>query len=151
MSVSVQRVDVLKAAEDLRQRTLSSIPRQLDRFVYLASTRDYNTGMYYHDGLSASFSSEAACEALANCHREAFQALVSLSVEQLVGEMEAYMASQNHPREFISVWKSLQPYRVAVPVGVDAFSAEFLFSNFRIALAIAEERLRSPRHSKQAA
>jgi len=149
--VVAKRMDVQKAAQDLRMRTLATLPRTLDRFIYLASTRDYNTGMYYHDGLSARFSPEAACEALADCHREAFHRLVAMPMEQLVNEMEAYIASQSYPRDFISVWKGLQPYRVAIPVKADPFSAELLFSNFRVALAIVEERLLPPHHSKQAA
>jgi len=54
-------MDVQKAAEDVHRRTLATIPRALDRFIYLASTRDYNTGMYFHDGLAARFSAEVAC------------------------------------------------------------------------------------------
>ena len=61
--------------------------------IYLASTRDYNTGLYYHQGLALRFSEEAACEALADCHREAFEELVAASLEELVYELEAYLKS----------------------------------------------------------
>ena len=92
-----KRIDVQRAAHDLHLRTLSKIPRPLDRLIYLASTRDYNTGLYYHDGLAARFSEEVACEALADCHREAFRELTSSSLEDLVSQMEAYMASIHTP------------------------------------------------------
>lgn len=142
MASAAKRMDVQKASEDLRHRTLAAIPRAFDRFIYLASTRDYNTGLYYHDGLATQFSSEVACEALADCHRESFQQLISSSIEELVDQMEGYMASsQSRPQDFVAVWKGLQPYRVAVPVETDIFSAEFLFSNLKVALAIVEERL----------
>ena len=39
-----QRIDVQRTAHDLHLRTLSKIPRPLDRLMYLASTRDYSTG-----------------------------------------------------------------------------------------------------------
>ena len=82
------------------------------------------------------------CEALANCHRETFHQLIAAPVEDLVSQMEGYMASsQSRPQDFVAVWKGLEPYRVAVPVETDPFSAEFLFSNFKVALAIVEERL----------
>ena len=147
MAATLKRMDVERASEDLRRRTLGGIPRALDRFIYLASTRDYNTGLYYHDGLASQFSMDVVCEALANCHRETFQELIAAPVEDLVDQMQGYMASsQSRPQDFVAVWKGLEPYRVAVPVEADPFSADFLFSNFKVALAIVEERLqRSPR------
>ena len=136
-----KNADVLQAANDLRRRTLSRFERPLDRLIYLASTRDYNTGVYYHDGLAATFSQDVACQALADCHREAFRQLVETSLESLVAQLEAYMRSV-HPsaKMFIYAWRNLEPYRVAVPVGTDTLSAEFLFANFRTALAILEAR-----------
>ncbi len=146
MSLVTERTEVEKAVDDLQRRTLSKMHRPLDRLIYLASTRDYNTGLYYHDGLASQFGEEAACEALAECHREAFRQLVSCSLEVLVRQMEAYMeATHTYPSDFLAMWKGLEPYRVAVPVKADPLSIEFLFSNFRIALAILDARLRGPR------
>jgi hypothetical protein len=135
-------MDVQQAADDLRRRSLSEFPRPLDRLIYLASMRDYNTGLYYHDGLASRFSQEVACEAMADCHREAFRQLVGCSLEDLVAQMEGYMASTHtSPGDFLTAWKGLEPYRVAVPVESDPLSAEFLFSSFKIALVILESRL----------
>jgi hypothetical protein len=142
MRWNTKRENVELAATDLRNRTLSEIPRSLDRLIYLASMRDYNTGLYYHDGLAARFSQEAACEALANCHREVFRELLGTPLKELVAQMEAYVrATRTSPFDFVSSWKKLEPYRVTVPVETDSLSSEFLFSNFRIALAILEARL----------
>jgi len=142
MEANLKRLDVQQAADDLRRRTLSKISRPLDRLIYLASTRDYNTGFYYHDGLASRFNEEVVCEALADCHREALRELVSSSLEELVRQMDAYMDSTHtSPADFIAAWKKLEPYRVAVPVDTDSLTAEFLFSNFKIALAILEARL----------
>ena len=105
--------------------------------------RDYNTGLYYHDGLATRYSAEVACEAMADCHREAFRQLVGNSLEELVDQLEAYMASTHtSPTDFVTAWKGLEPYRVAVPVESDPLSAQLLFSSFKIALAILESRLR---------
>jgi len=137
-------MDVEQAAEDLRSRTLSEIPRSLDRLIYLASMRDYNTGLYYHDGLASRFTQDVACEALADCHREAFSELVGCSLRELVGQMEGYInATHTCPRDFVTAWKKLEPYRVAVPVETDPVMAHFLFSSFKIALAVLEARLHS--------
>ena len=137
-----RRLDVQQAAEDLRYRTLSAISRPLDRLIYLASMRDYNTGLYYHEGLASRFTQEAACEALADCHAEVFRQLVRCSIDDLVRQMEAYMNSTHtSPVEFLAAWMKLEPYRVTVPVETDPLSVDLLFSNFRIALAILEARL----------
>ena len=133
-----------QAASDLRSRTLADIPRSLDRLIYLASMRDYNTGLYYHDGLASRFTQEVACEALADCHREAFSQLVGCSLRELVSQMEGYIDSTHtSPRDFVAAWKKLEPYRVAVPVETDPLTAQLLFSSFKIALAILEARLPS--------
>ncbi|HVB58819.1 MAG TPA: hypothetical protein VNE63_20635 [Candidatus Acidoferrales bacterium] len=142
MKAVSKRMDVRIAAEDLRRRTLARIERPLDRLIYLASTRDYNTGSYYHEGLASRFTEEVASEAMADCHREAFRDLLSSSLENLVQQMEAYIDSTyTSPSAFIAAWRKLEPYRVAVPVETDLLSAEFLFSNLKIALVILEARL----------
>lgn len=152
MAPELKRMDVQRAVDDLRRRTLAGLSQPLAKFIYLASMRDYNTGLYYHDGLADRFSSEVACEALADCHREAFQQLLKSSVESLVRQLEGYLASSRaRALDVVAVWKGLEPYRVAVPVGTDPFAAEFLFSNLKIALAIVEERLTQSQRSKQAA
>jgi hypothetical protein len=141
---ATRRIDVAQAASDLRSRTLAEIPRSLDRLIYLASMRDYNTGLYYHDGLASRFTQEVACEALADCHREAFRQLVGCSLRELVSQMEGYIESTHtRPRDFVAAWKKLEPYRVAVPVETDPLTAQLLFSSFKIALAILEARLLS--------
>lgn len=134
---------VRDAADDMRQRTLAKIRRPLDCLIYLASLRDYNTGLYYHEGLAARFGQDVACEALADCHREVFRELFAASLEELVEQLEAYVDSTHAARvDFIAAWQGLEPYRIAVPVETDTVSGELFFSNLRIALAILQSRLR---------
>jgi hypothetical protein len=146
VAAKAKRADVLAASKDLRVRTLSYTFCSLDRLVYLASMRDYNTGLYVHEGLAARFSPEVACEALADCHRECFRELISLGLQDLTGQLELYMRSTGTaPADFLRSWRDLEPYRVAVPVGTDSLMAQFLFSNLKIALAILErQNLRVP-------
>jgi len=149
VSFVTKRMDVQAAADDMRRRTLSQIKRPLDRLIYLASLRDYNTGVYYHEGLASRFSDDAVCEALSDCHREVFRQLFSCSLEDLVAQLEAYADSTNaSPASFIAAWQGLEPYRVSIPAETDSVSAGFFFSNLRVALAILQNRLRvrrSPR------
>lgn len=147
MNPSSRHEHVRAASRDLRLRTLSQYPNPLGRLIYLASLRDYNSGLYYHDGLASRFSEEAACEALADSHREAYRELLSSSLEDIVAQLEGYMLSTGRDSyEFLSAWKSLRPYQVAIPAETNPLAAEFLFSNLKIALAILESRSRtSPR------
>jgi hypothetical protein len=139
-----KHADVLEAARDFRNRTLVHMPEPLQQFIYLGSTRDYNSGLYCHQGLALRFSEEAVCEALADCHRQAFNDLLSASLEELVRQMEEYVKStQASVKDFIVTWRELQPYRVAIPVGTDSLSSEFVFSNLKIALTILEANLAS--------
>lgn len=141
MTLLPKHMDVQAASRDLRLRTLSQIPHALDRLIYLASMRDYNTGIYHHAGLASRFSEEVACEALADCHREAFRQLLTASLEDTVNQLLAYMeASRIDPLEFLAAWRDLKPYQVAAPAGTDRLAAAFLFSNLKIALAILESR-----------
>lgn len=136
-----RRLDVQQAADDVRSRTLARIQRPIDRLIYLASTRDYNTGIYHHDGLANRYGAAVACEALADCHREVFQELLACSVKNLVSQMEGYICSAGiGASEFLTSWKRLEPYRVAIPVETEPLSREFLFCNLKTALAILESR-----------
>lgn len=145
MDHRLERKEVQAAADDLRRRTLAHMPRALDRLIYLASMRDYNSGAYYHAGLAAHFSEGAASEAIAGCHREAFRQLLSASLEEIVGQLQAYASSSGvQPEDFVEAWKTVEPFRVAVPADTDPLTAEFLCSNLRISLAIFENRLAAP-------
>jgi hypothetical protein len=140
-----ESIDLQEAAEVVHAHTLAKMPRLLDQFIYLASLRDGNSGLYHHEELADRFGPEVACQVLADCHREVCRQLFACSLDELVTQMLGYMKSpQARSRDFISLWKELEPYRAAVPVRTERISAQFLFSNFRIALAIAEERLAAP-------
>jgi hypothetical protein len=150
MSPRFRDDDVANAADDLRRRTLSHFERPLDRLIYLASTRDYNTGIYYHDGLAAAFGEDAACQALAECHREAFRQVIGSSLRDLVQQVEEYIESVHLTRgAFVAAWQKLEPYRVTVPLESDPLAAEFFFGNLRTALAILDSR-QQRRHSTAA-
>jgi hypothetical protein len=134
-------VTMRSAYDDLLRRTLSSIPCDLARLVYLASTRDYNSGMYHHDGLSARYGPAQARDALEDAHWDIFYRLVALSLEKLVNELELYvLASREVPTGFIHAWQELEPYRVAVPMEVDSTTVQLFLSNIRLALEVLRFR-----------
>ena len=134
-------VTVNDAYDDLLRRSLSRINGDLARLIYLASTRDYNTGKYNHDGLAACFRAEIACKALEMAHRQIFNRIAACSLEELVREVELYVSSSRQSRqELLEVWQKLEPYRVALPVDVNAAVAQLFVSNIKVALAILGRR-----------
>jgi hypothetical protein len=132
---------VQKAVRDLEGRTLTKIPGDIAKLVYLCSTRDYNTGRYYHDGLSIFFGAEVANAALARCHDSTFQVLLYKSLSQIVDSLARYFEATGQPRDHVlQVWQKLQAYHVLIPAGCDSLSAEFFLSNIKIALAMLNQR-----------
>ena len=124
---------ILQAAyNDLLRRSLSKISGDLARVIYLASTRDYNTGTYHHEGLAARFRSDVAAQALETAHREIFYRIAACSLEQLVGEMEIYLNSSHQAREdVLHIWQKLEPYRLALPMDTNTAVARLFVTNLR--------------------
>jgi len=141
VSAEVKLMPLQQAYDDLAYRSLSRIPCELGRLIYLASTREYNTGNYYHQGLADRFGPEAAQKALEIAHRQAFYKVSAYSLEDLVEELERYLASTKEDlKECLRAWQKLEPYRIAVPADVNATVARLFTSNLRLALAILRFR-----------
>jgi hypothetical protein len=149
MSAEVKLVPVHKAYDDLLNRTLSGISCDLGRLIYLASTREYNSGNYYHEGLASRFGPEAARKALEIAHRQSFYKVSAFSLEDLVSELETYLQStRENPEECLRAWQRLEPYRIAIPIDVNVTVARLFTSNLRLALAILRFR-QAPSHSRR--
>jgi hypothetical protein len=141
MSESLKYAARNDANDDLLRRTLSTIHCDLARLIYLASTRDYNSGMYHHEGLSARYGPEKARDALQAAHRDIFSHLVALPLQELVVELEIYVRfSHEAPTGFIHAWQELEPYRVAVPMDADSTMVQLFLSNIRLALEVLRFR-----------
>ena len=142
MESGFERQGVREAIEDVRRRTLAGVRGDIGKLICLASTRDYNTGRYYHDGLAFRFTAEVAEQALEFSHRAIFERLVLSSLETFTQEVEIFLRGNHEsPEKVIGIWRKLEPYRVTVPQNSDIVSVELFLSNTRIALAILESRL----------
>jgi hypothetical protein len=150
MTSSIKLITVQAAYEDFLQRSLSKVSCDLARLIYLASTRDYNTGSYHHDGLSSRFNPEVAAKAIEIAHRQIFYQLSAYSLEELVEQLKTYFdSSQESAEEILRTWQKLEPYRIAIPVEVNPAVARLFLSNVRLALAIWRSRrdqAQSPPH-----
>jgi hypothetical protein len=148
MNNSVQFAAMQSARDDLERRTLAGINGDLARLIYLASTRDYNSGVYHHEGLAARFGQEQAREALQTAHCDTFRRLVALPLQALVSELEIYVnVSREAPDGLIHAWRELEPYRVAIPMEMDATMVQLFLSNIKLALEVLELRQKLSRES----
>ena len=130
-------VAVEDALRDLEVRTLARLDGDFARLVYLASTRDYNSGRYEHDGLSFRFTKCVAEQALAVAHREVFVGLALFPLEDLVLQLERYIRSGcAEPGELVTTWSELEAYRMLPPAHDDPLTIKLFESNVKIALAI---------------
>lgn len=141
MNGRVKPIRVDDAYADLLERSLSTISCDLGRLIYLASTRDYNTGSYHHEGLAVRFQPDAAREALKTAHEQIFLRIAGQSLEELVAQLEKYLdASRQDVSEVLRAWQRLEPYRIAIPMAANATVARFFLSNIRLAVAIVRHR-----------
>jgi hypothetical protein len=125
------------ALRDLENRTLAKLDGDFARLIYLASTRDYNSGRYEHDGLSFRFTKQVAEEALGAAHREVFVSLALCTLKDLVAELERYIRSGcAQPLELLATWNDSGAYRVLPPAQDDPLTVKLFMSNVKIALAI---------------
>ena len=139
-------ITVDAALRDLEARTLAKLDGDFARLVYLASTRDYNSGHYEHSGLGFHFSKPVAEEALETAHRGVFESLALSSLEAMVGQLERYIRSGSvEAVELLTTWQDLEAYRILVPTQDDALTVKLFISNIKIALAIVEPSWRKSR------
>jgi hypothetical protein len=124
------------AIQDLENRTLAAIPSALGRLVYLASTRDYNSGDYHHEGFFFRFGADAGAVALETCHQRAFQAVLLVGLQDLTEEIETYMQATGDPAKTMMAWRRLKAYQLLIPVPCDPVSASLFSSNIQLALGV---------------
>jgi hypothetical protein len=130
-------VDVEYALRDLESRTLAKLEGDFAKLIYLASTRDYNSGRYEHDGLSFHFTRLVADQALAAAHREVFVRLALSPLKTLVAELDRYIHSGcARPDELVKNWNDLEAYRILSPAQDDPLTVKLFISNVKIALAM---------------
>jgi hypothetical protein len=150
MTLERRHIDIGPAIADLRNRTLSRLPGDFSRLVYLASSRDLSSGHYSHDGLAFHFGENVASKAMAACHTEIFHRLVYCSLEELIEELRNYISSTTvRPKDFLQSWTHLGSYRVTIPSECDETAAEIFLSNVKIALAILQRRQESALQDEQ--
>lgn len=133
----IRNLEVEEAIDVIKRRELSGLRSEFSGLTYLSSTRDYNSGRYYHEDLARRFSEEAMERALAACHEEIFERLVYFPLAELARQLEIYVSViPEAPANILRAWSKLEPFRVLMPMSSDRLSAELFVSNVRVALTI---------------
>ena len=129
--------DILNALE-------MSLPTDMARLIFLATVRDNNSGHYYHPEVARRYSPEIADAAMLACHKQIYERVVSLSLEDLTDQLDDYMATVRASKNrLIESWSKLRAYRATIPMDTDPISAEIFFMKVDVAVAILGARLSS--------
>lgn len=121
------------------KKILAELPNDLARVIYLASIRDYNTGVYLQAELSRRYGAVPVDQILKLHHERAFQNLLESPVCAYVEQLGLYISFAGAPRaELIKTWKDLKAYNSAIPLQCDTLAAELFRLNVVSALCILE-------------
>jgi hypothetical protein len=135
----VRNMEVEAAIAEIKKRELGGLRSEFSGLTYLASTRDYNSARYYHEGLARRFTEDVMEQALAACHTEVFRRLACRSVEEIVRQLDVYVrATPEPPANVLRAWTELEPFRVLRPLGCDQLLADLFVSNVKVVLCILQ-------------
>jgi hypothetical protein len=85
-----------RAAENFKERTLSTLPTLLERLAYICSLQMAD-GQYRHWGLTRTFGARSAQEAIRATHAELAAALVQSPVSEIYREYQEAVGRENGP------------------------------------------------------
>ena len=129
--------DAEAAKEVLEFHRLDRIGEDFGRLVYLASTRDQNTGAYHDVVLASLFSESAAASALSISHHEIFCRLALSSLESLVSQLKRYLRSPSLDlHKTLRTLEALNQSSPLIPSNCDPVMRELFLSNVRVSLAV---------------
>jgi hypothetical protein len=82
-------------AAELWRKTLSRIPTQFGRLVFISSLRDALTGRYYHPPLSQIVGGEITDRTLCHSHHHVFSEWLSFPLAQQKADLDEYLGASN--------------------------------------------------------
>jgi len=135
-----------KIIHDFTATTLSVIPSQYGRLIYIASLRDLSSGRYEHAGLTALYPTEAVQQAVKKCHEEVFERILETPLQ--VQERDLRECFENMPggmQSAVTNWSRLEAYRVLMPEESPDYLRELFCSNLRALLEILQLEFSSAR------
>jgi hypothetical protein len=125
------------AVHDVWRNTLSQIPSNFGRLIYLASLRSFDTGRYEHHGLSLIFGDAEADRALRRTHIEIFEKWKASNLQEQKADIDLYLSSLGESRkQVVESWAHVKPYANLVPATASAAEREHFRSDFVALLSL---------------
>jgi hypothetical protein len=125
------------AAADLWRHTLSQIPSQFGRLVYLSSLRNSNTGSYEHHGLALVFGEQQSDETLRSSHEAAFAEWLTYGLEHQKADLDLYLSSLGaNKKNLLRIWQRLAPYRNLIPASAKSADRRLYLSDLETLLEV---------------
>jgi hypothetical protein len=132
--------EIAQVVADMQARSLAEMPGHFSRLVYLASLRDYSTGRYHHYGLETRYSAAAVDHGVRQCHAQAFEELITLSLEDQTRDLLAFFHSLREDRKrLIETWRKLKSYQVLPPEDCPPLARELYDKNIEVMLQVLRE------------
>lgn len=125
--------------EDFTTRTLSAIPSEYARLVYVSTLRDLPTGRYLHAGLSSRYPEGAVNEVLTASHGELFARILEMPLEEQFADLQTCLQGLGGELgKQAGRWRELEFYRALIPVGVTTQLRELFCANLDALLSVVE-------------
>lgn len=134
-----------KVIEDLWRNTISAVPSDMGKLVYLASLRDANSGVYHHYGLETIYSPEQADRAIRQTHLELFYGWLKRPLAEQKEDLEHYFRTvEGELGTILENWRILEPYRGYVPVDADVAGRQLFMDDVRLIVDLLWRELFPP-------
>jgi hypothetical protein len=123
------------ASEDLWQRTLSQIPTQFGRLVYLSRLHNPELHRYEHYGLAAVFGQERAEQALRESHEAVLLQWLAYSMAQQIEDLDSYLTGlQQSRKRLLGNWLKSRSYVLFLPAHVSPAQRALFEANLELIL-----------------
>lgn len=134
---AIPQDEVERVVRDFETRTLSALSEDFGRLVYLASLRDYNTGLYHHYGLESLHPPEVVDAALRQCHTRVFEGLMGLPLKEQTEDLLDFFESLKQDKtRLVEAWQRLRSYQILPPEHCHPLARELFDKNIEIMLRV---------------
>lgn len=134
-----------KVLQDLFRNTLSKVPSDFGKLVYLTSLRDANSGLYHHYGLETVYSPEQSDRALRQSHIELFYDWLRKPLAEQQEDLQHYFRTvEGELGTILENWKTLEPYRGYIPLEADAAGRELFIEDLGLLVDLMLSELFPP-------
>jgi hypothetical protein len=126
-----------RVIEAFTRGNLAAISSQLGRIFYVNSLRDPATGIYHHPDLEAAYPPGSVQDAIAYCHRELFDRVLELPLDEQEKDLRRFFEGMGGPpEETAHRWLEEESYRPLVPPGAPTYLDDLFESNMRVVLRL---------------